>query len=207
MNPKTPLNKPPRRLPGLRAEHGAAAIEAALVIPIMIFLMLGMVEMYQYFRMIAVVDRAAFSVANSLAMQKEFTLNQDMACTNPGDLCTYEKIMPTLMQPLAYRNGGLTVSFYTYDPDHDPANTWQPSWGANCPADSHCAKATAAPLPANAPLPIGRDQLMMAKTSAEYQPFSLSKNLWSVLNGNDTVTLSSFVFFRPRSAQAVPLIE
>lgn len=188
----------------LRAQQGAVAIEAAIILPLMVMLMLGMVEMYQYFRVIAVVDRAAFTVANSMAVQDEFIVNQLGACDkDPRKLCTYEYIMPQIMQPLAYKQG--TISFYNNQlADLSRSHQWVLQWQAQCSAASGACTAeqitnpqpTTLNLNGLQPLADEDDYLVVVTMQADYPPFALSGAFWSLLNKD--ITLVSTAYFRPR---------
>lgn len=181
-------------------QRGAVALETAIVLPLLVFLMLGMVEIYQYFRVIAVVDRSAFTIGNSLAVQTEL---KELQCQqhsyDPSELCAYARMMPQLMQPLSYDRGGLQIHYYQSNEDPVQAS-WEPQWAYQCAAgSSFCQSEATVAAPAQAPLPIpGRaDSLLVVTTQAEYQPFSISSGLWSQLKG-DPVLLSARAFFRPR---------
>jgi|GEM_PF-2774958 len=190
-------------------QRGAVAIEAAIVIPLLFFLMLGMVEIYQYFRVIAVVDRAAFTVGNSLAVQPELkALECDLGTYDPAELCSYARMMPQLMQPLDYDQGGLQLQLQYYRSDGDPAQpAWQPEWVYQCSAGAQpCQTVATIAAPAQAPAPLldQADDLLVITTQAEYTPFSISSGVWSQLKG-DPVLLSSRVYFRPRHGGPITL--
>lgn len=198
-----------RKLSGYlrQSSRGAVAIEAALVIPIMIVLMLAMLEMYQYFRVVSVVDRAAFTVANGLAMQEDLSDGIDPTCTSPTDLCTYGKLMPQLLHPLRYSGAGkLQMRLFQnsgLDPNDDD---WHYVWGRECGASApdNCTVLTDQLPPSGLPAPAGRDSIIVVNVAQQYTPFLLSSRFWQSLN-KGPVTLGSRAVIRPRFGDLLTL--
>lgn len=196
-------NRPPaaRRR---RLQRGVAALEAALLMPVAIFLLLGSFETYQYFRADALVARASFAVANGVAMQQKiFDRNQ---CTQSDTICTYNTIAQDLMTPLNYEaHGGLVISAFTtrevgsgaskhtewyFNP---PDRGWRKSYvgsGGSSSPESRIADTD------DFPPPRAGDTLIVAEVFYEYEPYFMSSKFWSSMGG--TKMLYSRFYFRPR---------
>ncbi|MEE3651084.1 MULTISPECIES: TadE/TadG family type IV pilus assembly protein [unclassified Brenneria] len=178
--------------------RGVVAIEAALIIPLAVFLIIGAWELYHYFRTAAVVDRAAFMVANSLSMQRE--LKDGNGCRLADDICTYQTIAPDLMTPLDYqRNGGLVISFYTAEEANGEA-VWQtiperPSKIFKGSGNSRVPVSRLAP-PAGFPQAEVGDAAIVVEVFYHYTPFAIGSTFWRALGAERQIV--SRVFYRPR---------
>ncbi|HEY9279805.1 MAG TPA: TadE family protein [Eoetvoesiella sp.] len=177
-----------------KGQRGVAALEAALILPVAVFLIFGCVELYQYFRVAALLDRVAFSVANGVSMQRElFDRNN---CTQSNDICVYGNIAQDLFQPLDYAaNGGLVISVYAAtEPDADNKVTWEqePAWP---PKEFNGASSAVADTSAFPPAQPG-DTLIVAEAFYKYTPFAMSSTFWTNLGG--TSSMYSRFLFRPR---------
>lgn len=196
-------NRPPpakagatrRRPAGCRfAQRGVAALEAVLVLPLMVFIVIGGVEMYMYTRVAAILDRVAFTVANSVSIQQN-PLADDTNCTTPGHICTYGTLMPQLMAPLDYANhGAIIISLYA---TNAPSNGNPPSAWTAITSPNHgwtkTYKGVNAPAPAsritNSSLPTTlisnntqtADTVIVVEIFYEYKPFAMSGSFFNLL--------------------------
>ncbi|WP_237173984.1 TadE/TadG family type IV pilus assembly protein [Paracandidimonas lactea] len=183
-----------------RGERGTAAVEAAIIFPLAVFLVFACVEMYQYFRSAALLDRAAFSVANGVALQREL-FNQG-ACTQANDICVYGIIAKDVFQPLDFSDGGsMIISAYAAtEPDVNGDVTWKsaPEWSATFKGSSPSVTAPVSKLTDTSAFPQVRvgDTIIVAETFYDYEPFAVSGAFWNVLAG--TKSMYSRFFFRPR---------
>nr|WP_113865786.1 TadE/TadG family type IV pilus assembly protein [Brenneria salicis]NMN92763.1 Flp pilus assembly protein TadG [Brenneria salicis ATCC 15712 = DSM 30166]RBP63740.1 Flp pilus assembly protein TadG [Brenneria salicis ATCC 15712 = DSM 30166]RLM31025.1 hypothetical protein BHG07_07425 [Brenneria salicis ATCC 15712 = DSM 30166] len=180
------------------ARRGAVAIEAALIIPLAVFIVIASMELYHYFRTASVVDRAAFTIANSLSMQRE--LNDNQQCRLANDICTYHTIAQDLMTPLDYRRyGGMVISLYATDTDSSGTAVWRttPEWQRVYQGEqnSHSVAATLRP-PDNFPQPSANDSAIVVEVFYRYTPFMLTSAFWQELGGEQQ--LSARAFYRPR---------
>jgi len=191
-----------------RTERGVVAVEAALIIPLMVFFMIAMLETYHYFRMISIVDRAAFTVANGVAMQKQLLLDQEGACTSPNNLCTYARLVPTLLAPLPREHKNpLTIQMLESCHSDSDARCqtqddwngagWYQTWGKQCDDTGQCQEAAPWKGLDAAPPPSNKDLMIVVTVEQTYVPFSVSASFWSSLR-NTPVTLQSHAFYRPR---------
>lgn len=190
-NPRARL----RRL--IRHQRGVAGIEAALILPIMVFFIMATVELYQYFRVVSILDRATFTVADGISMQAK--LYDGGACTAPDHICTYGAIMGKLMAPVDYAQGGrLTLRLYVAD-GSGGALAWSNAlgWSKTCDSAGACADAAAsAAIPDGMPTPQANDTIVVVQARQHYEPFVISSKFWTELGGR--VDLSTTTFYRPR---------
>ncbi|CPR17823.1 hypothetical protein JMY81_04880 [Brenneria goodwinii] len=180
--------------------RGAVALEAVLIIPIGVFVIIASWELYQYFRTAAVVDRTAFLVANSLSMQRELLGGTD--CTLANSVCTYNTIASDLMTPLDYKsNGGIVISLYAVETDDEgdnPAWKTKPEWPSRIYRGSENTRNVASLLtpPAGFPAPAVNDTVIAVEIFYDYTPFAISSAFWQALGGEKQIV--STVFYRPR---------
>ncbi|MDN5844254.1 MAG: pilus assembly protein [Alcaligenaceae bacterium] len=179
-------------------QRGVAALEAALLMPVAIFLLLGSFETYQYFRADAIVARASFAVANGVAMQPKLIGG---SCKQSDSVCTYSTIAQDLFTPLNYEaHGGLIISGFKTDvgSGSNPKAEWDDDpWSCSYKG----SKGAAGPESRIAdtedfPPPRAGDTLIVAEVFYEYEPYIMSSKFWSSLGG--TKMLYSRFFFRPR---------
>lgn len=184
-----------------RAERGIAAVEAALLIPLMAFTIVGFVELYQYHRAAAVLDRTAFTLANGLSIQRDLYDRSD--CSRTTNVCTYHAIATDLMQPLDYsRNGQIIFSVYAAtEPSGNSRIQWEddPEWrraykGGNVASD--VAAATSRVQHDDFPPANRGDTILVVEVFYDHQPFVMSAAFWETLGGQRR--LYSRAFFRPR---------
>jgi len=186
-----------RRFAGRRfAQRGVAALEAVIVLPLMVFIIIGGVEMYLYTRVAAIMDRVAFTLANSISIQQNGLVNDTGACTSATNhLCVYETLIPLLMTPLDYADhGAVIVSVYaTNAPSNgNPPTTWKTISAPNN-GWTKTFKGSGAPTPTsritNASLPttlISRniqtaDTIIVVEVFYEYTPFAMSGRFFGLL--------------------------
>lgn len=199
-----------------RARRGVAALEAVLVLPLMVFIIIGGVEMYMYTRVVAVMDRVAFTLANSISVQTGLT--DDGNCTSPDHICTYGVIAPTLLTPLDAKSAAVIISVYATNTPFggSPPNAWtnisspNHGWtkvvyqGAN--AATPTSRITAAGLPTSI---ISRnvqtaDTLIAVEVFYRYQPFAFSGAFFKLFFNPQQY---SRALIRPRYADLCRLIN
>ncbi|MFA5521476.1 MAG: hypothetical protein WCY98_04565 [Castellaniella sp.] len=181
-------------------DRGVSGIEAAILLPLGVFMIFGFIELYQYHRASALVDRLSFTIANGVAMQAD--LHDRGRCTNADDICVYGAIAPTLFQPLDYNsNGKIIISAYgTTTPSRNQPVAWKgtPEWQKAFRGSSPGNAAVSSRLSNKAAFPPPRvgDVLVIAEVFYDYEPFVISARFWSALGGKRV--LYSRFFFRPR---------
>lgn len=186
-----------------RAERGIAAIEAAVLIPLMAFTIVGFIELYQYHRAVALLDRTAFTLANGISIQRDVYDRND--CTRTTNICTYHAIANDLMQPLNYnRNGQIIFSVYAAtEPSgwNPPPVTWKdnPEWRREYKgSNQHLGVPTATSRVDLSDFPPANrgDTILVVEMFYDHDPFVMSAAFWDNLGGQRR--LYSRAFFRPR---------
>ena len=188
----------------LRADQGVAGVEAAIVLPLMVFFVMGVVELYQYFRTDALMTRAAFSVADGVSMQQD--LFDGGPCNLSDHVCTYGALMPDLMRPVDYRHGGSlqirllkTEEVTTGSGQNQQTKTvWKtvPEWGKRCDGSGVCQNFNQAYRGNEVPAPNRNDTIVIVEVFQTFEPFVISARYWSALGGPTTLRAASF--YRPR---------
>ena len=183
------------------AQRGIAAVEAALLIPLMAFTIVGFIELYQYHRAAAALDRTAFTLANGLSIQRDLYDRSD--CSRTTNVCTYHAIATDLMQPLDYdRHGQVIFSVYAAtEPTKNNRVEWEsnPEWRR---AYRGGKLSSSIPLAASRaqlrdfPPPNRGDTILVVEMFYDHEPFVMSAAFWDMLGGERR--LYSRVFFRPR---------
>ena len=186
-----------------RSEHGIAGLEAALIIPLMVFIIVGTLELYNYFRAAAILDRAVFTMADGVAMQRE--LYDAGACENSDDICTYGAVAQDLLTPLDFsRNGWIIVSaFAATEPEtgsEPPPVSWKESseWSKRFSGSGTGGTIPASLLEPSSGFPPANegDTLIVVEVFYDFEPFALSSAFWETLAGSRR--MYSRAFYRPR---------
>lgn len=189
-----------------RSERGVAAIEAALIIPLMVFIIVGTIELYQYFRAAAILDRAAFTLADGVAMQRE--LFDSGPCDKSDNICTYGAIAEDLVRPLDFStNGWIIISAYAAtDPlsgANPPPVTWKngTEWNKRFSGGETGTSIPDSLLDPSSGFPVANegDTLIVVEVFYDYEPFALSSGFWASLGGPRR--MYSRAFFRPRFSE------
>ena len=192
-----------RRRPGARrGQRGIAAIEAALVLPLVAFTIVGFIELYQYFRAVTILDRASFTLANGLSVQRElFDMRQ---CDRSDDICTYGAITGDLLRPLDYAQRGQVI-FSVYAANEPGRNgtvnwiqtpSWQRAYRPGTEGGSGSAVAASRLQVAQFPPANQGDTIIAVELFYDHEPFVMSSAFWEALGGPRRVY--SRAFFRPR---------
>lgn len=106
--------------------RGSVSLEVALLFPLAVMVLVGFSEMYFYVRAAAIIERAAFSVADSVA--KRVVLTDCAWETNSTYLGTHMLMAKVTSQPLDLtKSGQVTVSAVVDNPGNPgkPNVIWQ----------------------------------------------------------------------------------
>ncbi|MGI4859353.1 MAG: TadE/TadG family type IV pilus assembly protein, partial [Janthinobacterium lividum] len=68
----------------IRSNRGSAAVELAIIVPLILLIMIGFSEMYLYMRAISSVEHTAFTLADSIGQMSEVI--NDTTTTSPNNL-------------------------------------------------------------------------------------------------------------------------
>ena len=170
--------------------RGAAGLEAALILPLFIFFIVGMVELYQQYRAQGIIDQAAAQIAHSVSQQSK--LHENGSCTVADNICVYDNLAEAMFQPLDYTgNGRVVVSVYAAASAGPGSNfVWQlgnaSGWTRSYPGSSGLTHAN---LGSTAGLPPARggQSLIVVETLYRSTPFVLSAKFWGLVTGSRTL--------------------
>jgi hypothetical protein len=163
MNPMAKISMMRRHGCGRRGEQGVAAVELALVFPILLVLLLGGLDITRYMLYHQKVDRITFSVADMVAQSQSVTkLQMDDIVLAAGQI----------MQPFAFGSNGVVIVSSVYK---DPAQTyptirWQYVGGGSLARVSKVGIVNGTPaLPAGLTLN-DKDNVIIAETYYLFDP-------------------------------------
>jgi Flp pilus assembly protein TadG len=198
---------------------GSAAVEFALVVPVMVLLWLGSVEVSRVVRADMELYNAAEAAANVAANQLN-SVNADITAVD--NFCNGAKLamypFPTggnLSIAIASVTNKTTVTQNTYynDANYTYSDKWTVDWtnGASVSSAGSCAAVPASQVTLPAPLTVGsavpatyqsmvpnpRDSVLVVQASYNYS-FNIGYGLPS------TFSLSQTVYTRPRNGLTAP---
>lgn len=172
-----------------RNSRGAAGLEAAIVLPLFIFFIIGIVELYQQYRTQGIIDQAAATIAQSVSQQNALYANGP--CSVANNVCVYGAIAQQVFSPLDFeRNGRVVVSVYVAEPvGGGPGFVWAPindrGWTRSYPSSgvNHPNVGSTSGFP---PARAGQT-LIVVETEYQFTPFVLSGKFWGLVTGNKTL--------------------
>jgi Flp pilus assembly protein TadG len=177
----------------LRDEQGVASLELVLLLPVFLLILLALLEVYLFFRTVAIIDRTAFELGNLVA--EKAVLIDSNAGTDANQIGIFWVIAPQLAQPLDIESKGSVIITDVKDAGNGkPVIAWQRSvsgWGTG----------DASQLSGSSPLPQGfpfyeGDNTIVVEVFYHFSPFQAAKTFWPDAPGS--VTLYRRVYFRPR---------
>jgi len=186
-----------------RWERGVAAIEAALILPVIAFMIVGFMELYQYYRAITILDRTAFTVANGLSIQRE--LYDREPCDKSDHICTYGAVAGDLLAPLDYRNNGQVIlSLYAAIEPTRPnqqitwkqSHEWQRAYQGGGIGSPGRPAASSRLQTTDFPIANQGDTIIAVEMFYDYEPFVITSRFWQALGGERRVYTRAL--FRPR---------
>lgn len=191
-----------------RCTSGVAGLEAAIAIPVFLFLVLATVDFYNTFRTQSILDRVSHSIAHSLSLQSSlYQVGQAAGnCTYVNDLCIYQKVARSIYYPLDFSTWGcvrikVLVSENMAKENSLPDFQWEDSkgWSTAFSGSSFgfgmngrsCADVSQL---TSAVKPVSAESLIVVEALYQYKPFILSANFWSKIDKN---IVSSKAVVRP----------
>jgi hypothetical protein len=189
----------------LNDSRGLAALEAAIILPVFIMLIVGSIELYQFFRAKSIVERASIEIAQSLSLQHRITM--DANCSLSGSVCVYEKVAGAVMQPLDFSHSGrLEIAVYTakQESDDEPI-VWamEPGWPVSFGSRTLDTVPTTIPMD-----PARPEETVVAVTMAyDLSGLRLTGRLRKALTGSPLLTSRAYVRIRNDALHALEPVE
>ncbi len=177
----------------LARDEGAVLVEAAIVIPILLMMFVGMVEFSQAFtarrKVVAVVSTVADLVAQRMSV-------------GASDLVDIVSISNSLMAPFSAAPLGITIASVGFDANNNIATLWSCSWSSisgtpSCtePQQGCSASGASFTLPAGLLTQAG-NSIIVAQATYNYKP-----PIGQFLLGG--LTFQPVAYFKPRLVPCV----
>jgi hypothetical protein len=200
-----------RRL--VRSDRGSVAIEFVIIVPLMLLVLLGFTEMYLYMRAVSIVERTAFTVANSVGQMAQVI--DDPSTSNANNLGSIWNAATLLAAPNDLKaNGGVILTSICDTPNNcgtppppcgvplSPAKKGAPQlgWTQNASwmtKSSPSSRITSAKLLPNGWPFYACDSATAVEVFYTYTPFSMTAPFWA--NAPGTQTIYKIVYVRQRS--------
>jgi Flp pilus assembly protein TadG len=202
----------------LGTDRGSIAIELALVIPLMLLILLGFIQLYRYVRAVSIVEHTAFTLADSISQMPQII--KDNSTSNANNLGALWSAAALIAQPNDLQGeGGVIVTSVC---DQTTVNCGGSSaalgpglslvagtpaihWQAKAPWNQSGMTTRETPgnvLPATWPFRNG-DTAIVVEVFYKFTPFT-SSDFWPDAPG--TQTIYDRVYIKPRDlAPGVPL--
>lgn len=127
----TRLSLAPRKPSGMasrRRQRGLAAVEVALLAPLMMLMVAGGYDLYRYVQTTSIIDRVAFTLAYELSQPPGLPYGQQCNGSRTAAGCGAHAVVQQLMTPLDYARARLNVQVYRVRQEN---GGWQPCWTAS----------------------------------------------------------------------------
>jgi Flp pilus assembly protein TadG len=167
-------------------ERGSAAIESAIIFPVLVLIFLGMVEMSQAFTVKRRVQNVASATADLVAQSQAVTTS---------DLNDIASIGAQLMLPFSSTGLTLTITSVAEDTQSKVTVQWSCSW-SSLSSSANCAATGAAYTGLPSGLLNPGQSVIIGRVAYPYTP-----SIGEFLTGGLTFTASSY--YRPRLAASV----
>jgi Flp pilus assembly protein TadG len=199
-----------------RAQRGSVTIEVLIIVPLMLFTLLGFFELYTYMRAVSLVEHTAFTLADSLGQMSQVI--NDTSTSNANNLGSIWSSAALIAQPNALQTNGGVIITSVCDKTTTPCGSSPPtpqSMAAGTPLIWWTAKApwtqtgmttqeTAnTVLPTTWPFRNG-DSAIVVEVFYRFTPFAMTSAFWQ--NAPGATVLYRRVYVRQRFGQAVPLV-
>jgi Flp pilus assembly protein TadG len=172
----------------LRNNEGAILIEAAIILPILVMIFVGMIEFCDAFTAKRRVQSVASATAELVARAQSVTTD---------DLADIASVGAQLMQPFSSSGLTLKISSVAEDNQNKITEQWNCTWSSISTTPS-CAKTGAAYAGIPAGILTASESVIVGQATYTFKP-AIGQFL---LSG---VTFTSASYFRPRLTSSVPL--
>ena len=192
----------PRRPSRRQHQRGVAAIEAALILPLLVFMLAAALEVYAYLRTAAVISRTGYTIADLLAEAP--ALQDTGACHLAESLCTAWPLAQGLAQPTQFaQRGAVRLALYGANPEPDgvaavrgDASAWELPALWQLDASGPEALPPTPIDPADGPPATVGDVLIVVQTSYHYQPLLLTPAAWNAIVGSPRIDRVAYALGR-----------
>lgn len=176
-----------------RQQRGMVSLEFALLLPIYLLLLLAMIEAYQFFRTVSIIDRTAYSLGNLVA--EKAALADNNSGTDANDVGIFWIIAPQLATPLDLKANGSVIITVLKDAGNARAvPAWQRRPG-DWPQQDPSRISAKQPLPDGFPFYAG-DNTVVVEVFYHFNPFNAARTFWP--DAPSDITLYRRAYFRPR---------
>ena len=207
-----PMHRWPRRLfcrltSLLRSDRGSVAVEIVLIVPMMMFLLLGFIAFYMYLRTQSAIEHTAFTLADTLGQMT--SISSDTSAKTPDSLGYIWNAATVLAVPYTLQSKGAVFITSVCDmsgsgcASNTPPtmNAGKPGvlWQANAPWNDpnlHSQVSSAAPLPSTWPFR-DSDSALIVEVYYSYDAFALVRGIWPGAPG--VQTFYERIYVRPRT--------
>ena len=128
MTRMSPAPRRPSALAPRRRQHGLAAVEVALLVPLMMLMVSGGHDLYRYVQASSVIDRTAFTLAYELSQPPGLPYGQQCNGSRTAAGCGAHAVVQQLMTPLDHARARVNVQVYRVRQEN---GGWQPCWTAS----------------------------------------------------------------------------
>lgn len=202
----------PRRA---RGQRGSVSIEVVLIVPLMLFTLLGFFELYSYMRAVSLVEHTAFTLADSIGQMAQVI--NDTSTSNANNLGSIWNAAVLIAQPNALQTNGGVIITSVCDATTTPCGTTAPAtqsmaagkpliwWTAKAPwtqSSMTSLETSSAILPPTWPFRNG-DSAIVVEVFYRFTPFAMTSAFWK--NAPGSTVLYRRVYVRQRFGQALPL--
>lgn len=181
---------------GLTGRRGSVALEAALLFPLAVLVLVGFSELYFYVRAVAIVERVTSATADMVA--KRATLNDCVWTNDSAHLGTHLLAAETMAEPLTLAANGMVIMTGVTDPGAGPTIAWQrrSAYWLTGVAATVGGEGQSPVLPGALTVKVAAgsqaDTLVVAELFYRYRPFAGVRTLLPDLPGEVTIQRRAF---------------
>jgi Flp pilus assembly protein TadG len=191
----------------LRSDSGSVAVEIVIIVPLMMFLLLGFSAFYLYLRTQSAIEHTAFTLADTLGQMT--SISSSNSATAPDSLGYLWNAATVLAAPYTIQTKGAVFITSVCDmssgscaSNNPPSmNAGRPGvlWRAHAPWNTgnlQSQVSSASPLPSTWPFR-DSDSALIVEVYYSYDAFALVRGLWPGAPG--VQTFYERIYVRPRN--------
>ncbi len=173
-----------------RDEQGLAAVEFALVVPLLIIIFFGSVELSNALTVDRKVSQVALTMADLVAQSKDRV--------TPNEMDEYFNLSDTMVAPFSAADMEIVVSSVTADENGDLAVDWSHA-NAN---GSKWSEGSVPPITIPNEVATPNSSIVVTEVKYEFKP--LFGAIFNDITGSSSIDLESVYFLQPRQLDTVP---